>query len=173
MRKAVSTIIDKLALAPHPEGGYFRETYRSAFQVKTPPRFVGGERDAGTCIHYMLTVGDFSAWHRIQGDETWVYEAGSPLTVYWIGADGCLHRSRLGHVLHHEGTVPQLTVPNNCWFAAVLEPDDVLAAEPYGLVACAVYPGFDFQDFQFGDREELLATYPQHAAFIERFSHQT
>lgn len=170
MHETVSQIVTQLDMRPHPEGGYFKETFRSTSKVKTPARFEGGERDAGTCIHYLLAEGDFSSWHLIQGDETWIYEAGSPITVYWIDTAGERQKCKLGHVLKHAGATPQVTIPNNCWFAAIIEPEDFDPNEPYCLVACAVYPGFDFRDFSLADRAELANTYPDHEDIIERLT---
>ncbi len=158
--------IDTLKLEPHPEGGYFRETYRSPLAIPRaalPPSF-GGDRSVSTAIYFLLQSGEFSAFHRIASDEMWHFYAGGPLTVYTIGLDGQLCEIRLGPS-PDRGEVFQAVVPAGCWFGSCpTHPNS------FALVGCTVAPGFDFGDFEMADRASLLATYPQHAALIRRLT---
>jgi uncharacterized protein len=158
MTKDVERLISELQLIPHPEGGYYRETYRSETVV-----MAGGEqhRSALTNIYFLLTGDAFSAWHRIDADETWNFYRGSDLIISIIDRDGLLEERRIGP----EGPW-QTTVHANCYFAAHV-PD----ATAYALVGCSVAPGFEFTGFELPSREALTKQYPQHADTIGRFTH--
>ena len=146
-------LVTALDLQPHPEGGFYREVFRSGLQVP----FHGASRSAGTSIYYLLAQGAYSAWHRIDADEAWYFHAGGPLALHVLTAAGDLVTHRLGDPRRHAGAVFQTVVTAGCWFAA--EP-----AEPdgYTLVGCAVSPGFEFTGFQ-------LATGPDLEAAIRRY----
>ena len=150
--------IEKLQLLPHPEGGFFRETYRS----EAMENFDGfrGLRSVCTGIYFMLTQGRFSAFHRIKSDEMWHFYAGDPVEIFWIDHDTTLHQIQLGINLN-KGQVPQAVVPTGCWFGS-----RVLAGGKFSLAGCTVAPGFDFEDFEMADRVELMHTYPQHEEII-------
>jgi predicted cupin superfamily sugar epimerase len=158
--------IAHLGLAPHPEGGHFRETYRAAEGTDgahLPARY-GGARPHGTAIYFLLRAGEISALHRIKSDEIWHFYAGGPLVVSVIHPDGEHRDVALGADPNH-GHVPQAVVPAGSWFGATLRPGAV-----YALVGCTVAPGFDFADFELADRRALVERYPQHAALIERLT---
>jgi len=150
--------IEKLELQPHPEGGFYKETYRSESIT-----FVGEEgkqRNHGTAIYFLLLEDKFSAFHRIQSDELWHFYAGSPLHIYVIDQQGHLQTICLGSN-PEKGEQFQAVVPAHCWFASCM-------AQPhtYALVGCTVAPGFDFQDFEMAERNTLLGQYPQYAQII-------
>ena len=150
--------IEKLELQPHPEGGFYKETYRSAGTTVVGEE--GKQRNHSTAIYFLLLEDKFSAFHRIQSDELWHFYAGSPIHIYVIDSQGHLQTIRLGS--HPEkGEHFQAVVPANCWFASRM-------AQPhtYALVGCTVAPGFDFQDFEMAERSTLLGQYPQHAQII-------
>jgi predicted cupin superfamily sugar epimerase len=157
--------IDRLHLQPHPEGGYFRETYRAPL---TLPRSAlpghGGDRAASTAIYFLLAGDQFSAFHRIRSDELWHFYAGSTLIVHVITPDGEYRQIRLGSSAD-QGEHFQAVVPAGCWFGSSL-----LDPNKYALVGCTVAPGFDFADFEMAKRDELIAHYPQHRAIIERLT---
>lgn len=158
--------VEKLALQPHPEGGYFKEVYRSSEEIPAtalPPRF-DGKRNFATSIYFMLTAGNFSAFHRIQSDETWHFYTGQSITVYIIHAGGRLEKIALGND-PEKGQVFQHTVPAGSWFASALT-----AESGYGLVGCSVAPGFDFADFEMAERKNLMAEFPQHQEVIEKLT---
>lgn len=160
--------IERLALRPHPEGGYFRETYRAAESIPAsalPARF-SGERAFSTAVYYLLTHEAFSAFHRIRSDEVWHFYAGQGVTLAILDADGRgrLAIERLGRDAAR-GELPQIVVPAGAWFAA-----EVASAGAFALVGCTVAPGFDFADFELAGRSALLERYPQHRGVIERLT---
>lgn len=158
--------IDALQLARHPEGGYFRETYRSPESIRRqhlPPRF-SGDRAFATAIYFLLQGTDFSALHRIPQDEVWHFYEGSSMTVFVIAPDGNLSTIRLGRAVD-AGEVLQAVVPAGCYFGARLNDPG-----SYALVGCTVAPGFDFTDFELANRQELTKRYPQHKTVIEQLT---
>jgi predicted cupin superfamily sugar epimerase len=155
--------IDGLALQRHPEGGWFRETYRSAErlpQAALPERFDGG-RAFSTAIYFLLEGEDFAALHRIKQDEVWHFYDGSSLTIHIFDADGDYSVIKLGRNAD-AGEAPQAVVHAGCLFGATV--DDRAS---YALVGCTVAPGFDFADFEIPGRDVLLGRYPQHRVIIE------
>lgn len=159
--------IQHLGLEPHPEGGYYRQTYRSAETVSNlPPRY-GGPRAFSTAIYFLLEQPQVSAFHRIASDEVWHFYQGDPLTVWMISPEGELSTLHLGPQ-PEAGQVFQGVVPAGYWFAATLAPSG-----RYALVGCTVAPGFEFADFELGQRERLVHLYPQHAELIRRLTPET
>lgn len=158
--------IDRLQLAPHPEGGWFAQTYRSAESVRDGqlPRRFEGDRVFSTAIYYLLEGGDFSAFHRIKSDEIWHFYAGSPVTLYVIEKSGRLVQKKLGRE-PDKGESFQVVVEAGCWFGAAV--DDPAS---YALMGCTVAPGFEYADFQLADRSRLLQEYPQHRKIIEKLT---
>ena len=148
--------IDHLGLSPHPEGGYYRATYKSDLPVATRQ----GERSASTAIYFLLHGRDFSAFHRIASDELWHFYAGSALVVYVIEPDGSYSELHLGEDGAFQGVVRA-----GCWFASRLK-----NAASFALVGCTVAPGFDFADFELAARSELVRAYPQHRRLIEELT---
>lgn len=145
--------IERLGLKPHPEGGYYAETYRAA---QTLPN----GRPVATQIYFLLEHGNFSALHRLGSDEIWHFYLGDPLTVHLIEPAGSYRSLRLGPDHSFQGVVPA-----GCWFGATVENPG-----GYALVGCTVAPGFDFADFELAEREALSRLYPQHRALIERLT---
>lgn len=160
--------IEHLQLKPHPEGGFFRETYRaseSITQADLPERF-GGDRAFSTAIYFLLRSGDFSALHRIKSDEVWHFYAGSTLTIHVINSQDEHTPIRLGtDIAAH--AVPQAVVAAGDLFGARVEDPNTFA-----LVGCTVAPGFDFADFLMPSRGELLQQYPRHRDVIERLTRE-
>ena len=141
-------IIHRLGLAPHPEGGYYRETFRSSLMLDLPG---GRRRHASTAIHYFLPSGARSAWHRVASDEVWHHYQGGPLRLHLLGTA----TRRLDRM------DPQIVVPAGVWQAAEPESEGVLCG-------CTVAPGFDFADFELGNAEALLREFPGEEALIRR-----
>lgn len=163
MNPEVQSLIQKLNLQPHPEGGFFRETYRSTGSEKLADPY-HGTRNHSTCIYYLLTSDTYSAWHRIHQDEIWHFYQGSAILLHMILPNGKYSVTEIGHDLDRDQR-PQFVVPGGVWFAAeVSEPNN------YSLVGCTVAPGFDFQDFEIGERRTLVDAFPQHQNIIERLS---
>ncbi len=157
-------LVDKFNLAPHPEGGFFKETYRSPESIpKTflPKRF-SGERNYSTAIYFLLEKGNFSAFHKIKSDEGWHFYAGQTLLVHVIHLNGRLETIRMGNDILN-GEQVQAIVPAECWFASEPAPDT-----DFAFVGCTVAPGFDFNDFEMAKMEDLLKQYPQHRSLITR-----
>ena len=158
--------VERLGLLPHPEGGHYREVYRSAEVIAAaalPPRF-GGDRAFGTAIYFLLQGQDFSALHRIKQDEVWHFYDGSAVTIHVIDPEGNYSTIKVGRDLR-AGEVPQAVVKAGCLFGATV--DDTAS---YALVGCTVAPGFDFADFEMPGREELCRLYPRHRQVIERLT---
>ncbi|TNE84401.1 MAG: cupin domain-containing protein [Deltaproteobacteria bacterium] len=141
-------LVDTLTLAPHPEGGFYRETFRSPVRLDTPR----GERSASTAIYFLLPPGTFSAWHRVLGgDEAWHLYEGA-LDLHLLDERG--HR-----VVRLDADHPQAIVPAGAWQASV--PVD------YALCGCTVAPGFEFTDFEMPPADVLHALFPDEADVIE------
>jgi len=162
----VKEIIQKLQLKPHPEGGYFKETYRSdgIISQNALPGFFEGPRNYSTCIYYLLQSGDFSAFHKIHQDEIWHFYQGSPIQLCLITEQGYLTKVIVGTNII-SGQIPQFVVPKNCWFAA-----SVIDEDTFSLVGCTVAPGFDFKDFTLASRTNLIEKFPQHSEVIIQFT---
>jgi uncharacterized protein len=159
--------INNLHLQPHPEGGYFRETYRSGEGVAAgalPKRF-GGERSFSTAIYYLLQNGERSVFHKIKSDECWHFYEGGTLLVHVLENDGNYHCARLGKEIA-AGETFQYVVPANTWFAA--EPAPGIS---FCLAGCTVAPGFDFADFEIADKKSLLVSFPHQNVIINRLCH--
>ena len=162
----VQELVKRLELVRHPEGGWYHESYRCTESIPAealPERF-GGPRSYGTSIYFLLERGDMSALHRIPSDEIWHFYSGATLSVQVITPAGERLQLRLGADLA-AGESFQAMVPAGCWFGAELPGDG-----DYALVGCTVAPGFDFADFQMGDRHELLRQFPEHAEVIRRLT---
>ena len=155
--------VKKLDLQAHPEGGFYKESYRSDEEIpaKALPSRFKGKRSVSTAIYYLLGEGDFSAFHRILSDETWHFYAGEPLQLLIINSSGELQEIMLG--IGESPQTPQFTVKAEDWFAAK-------STGAYTLCGCTVAPGFDFSDFEMGNAIKLKNEFPQHAKIIEAFS---
>lgn len=157
MKTSIKKIIKKLDLIPHPEGGYYRETYRSDDTV------INGKHNLMTSIYFLLTSKDVSHFHRIKSDEIWYYHAGSPLTVHVL--DNAGHHEHIVGFNIEKSYFPQFLVPKNTIFGST-----VLEKDSFSLVSCAVAPGFDFADFELCKKEELLKEYPNHKKIIKKMT---
>lgn len=159
--------IEHLAMKAHPEGGFYKETYRATESVAgtaLPARF-GGDRQLSTAIFFLLRSEDISAFHRIKSDELWHFHAGTSLSIYLL-ADRGLEVKRLGSNLE-SGESLQVAIPANTWFGAkVNEPNS------YTLAGCTVSPGFDFSDFELATRKELTKTFPAHIHIIQQLTRE-
>jgi len=154
--------IENLQLLSHPEGGFYKEVYRS--QESFNPKDFKGERNYLTSIHFLLEDGNVSHFHSIKSDELWCYHAGDALTVYVIYSDGRLEEIKVGPNLENR-EVLQAVVPAGTIFGSK-------SSGEYSLVGCMVSPGFDFQDFKLYTTSELLGNYPQHEGIIKELSQE-
>ncbi|GAB3856984.1 hypothetical protein GCM10028822_30000 [Hymenobacter terrigena] len=153
-------LIQQLHLQPHPEGGYYRETYRASHYTTAAS---GAQRNVSTAIYYLLENNDRSHFHRIQSDELWFFHQGQPLEVLLL-ENGQLTILTLGHDVGR-GELPQAIVPAHTWFGA-----RVKSGTGFSLVSCTVAPGFDFADFELADRTRLTAEFPDQTTIIEQFT---
>lgn len=157
--------IKHLLLQQHPEGGYYRETYRStesAEGTSLPTRF-GGARNYATTIYFLLPSDNRSLFHRIKSDEIWYYHAGSSLTIYVLDKND-LTKHRLGPD-PEKGESFQAIIPANVWFGALVNEPDT-----YALSSCSVAPGFDFRDFERAERSALVAEFPNEKEIIDKLT---
>ncbi|GAM10400.1 hypothetical protein OR1_02689 [Geobacter sp. OR-1] len=162
-------LIRKLELLRHPEGGWYRETYRSEETIPAaalPDRF-SGDRSFCTAIYFLLEKGDFSAFHRIKSDELWHFHSGTTLTIHMLSQDGSYQTHRLGADLD-AGASFQAVVPAGFWFGA-----EVTGNGGYALVSCTVSPGFDFADFEMADRDDLIRQLPSHTGIIRQLTRES
>ncbi len=164
----VNDLVQNFGLAPHPEGGYYKETYRSAEKITAvclPGRF-GGERNFSTAIYFLLESGNFSAFHRIKSDECWHFYAGQALLIHVISKDGSLNTVTLGNDIRADQQF-QYVVEAGSWFASEVAP-----GSDFSFVGCTVSPGFDFADFEMAKAADLIASFPQHELIIKRLCRQ-
>lgn len=158
--------IAHLGLLAHPEGGYYRETYRSQEILAAdhlPARF-NTDHHFSTAIYYLLQAPDFSAFHRIKQDELWHFYHGSGLTIHVITADGDYRTLKLGSD-PRKGQAFQQVVKAGDWFAANV--DD---ATGFALVGCTVAPGFEFADFELANQASLIKAFPKHQTLIQKLT---
>ena len=137
MHKRARDLISDLRLQPHPEGGYFREIFRSAHKVQ--PLDERSARSALTTIYFLLIKGQHGRWHRVASDEAWHFYEGDPLEVYWIDGRDVVHQEVLG--TGTSNVHPMCVIPGGCWQAA-------RPLGEYSFLGCTVAPGFEFQDFE-------------------------
>ena len=161
----IAKLVKRFGLQPHPEGGYYRETHRSA-QTVSGLQF-SQTRSAGTAIYYLLADSAYSAWHRIDADEIWHFYAGKPLLIHILAEQG-LQTLRLGNALLDDQSSFQVVVPAGSWFSA-----ELLDPGSYALAGCTVAPGFEFSRFELADSAVLRRDYPQHQALITRLAVKT
>lgn len=148
----IERLIQRLNLRPHPEGGYFRETYRH-------PQAFGG-RALATAIYFLVTAVSPSRMHRVASDEMWHFYCGDPLEMLQLAADGASSLCRIGIDVEH-GEAPQVLVPAGAWQGTRVAPGGRFA-----LIGATVVPGFDFADFTMGERAALTRAYPDRESLI-------
>jgi uncharacterized protein len=161
MNEQILDIVRLLEMQLHPEGGYYRESYRAPLILSGLPQ--GVLRNASTAIYFLLPAGSFSAFHRVRSDEVWHHYDGDPLALHIIDGNGAYEKILLGHNLR-AGERPQAVVPADTWQAA--EP----LGSTFSLCGCTVAPGFDYADFELAKREEIAAQFPERATIITRFT---
>lgn len=160
-------IIAFFELEKHPEGGYFKEVYRSDGKITSDNlgKEFTGDRNYCTSIYFLLTSDEFSAFHKINQDEIWHFYQGSTIRLHTISPEGKYNTILIGNDFKN-GEVPQYTVPANYYFAA-----EVLEKNSFAFVGCTVSPGFDFKDFYLPTSEKLVAEFPDHKSIINKLTH--
>jgi uncharacterized protein len=154
-------IIEKLNLVTHPEGGFYKETYRAEKLITLDD---GRIRNAGTSIYYLLKDADKSHFHKVSSDELWLFHLGQPLEIVVITVDENIETKILGNRLDM-GEEPQVIIKANTWFAARVKDE-----KGFALVTCTVAPGFDFGDFELGNKNKLIKLFPNLKTEIEKLS---
>jgi hypothetical protein len=155
--------IEKLQLTHHIEGGSYRRTYTASFNLAkhNMPSAFHGDRPVATAIYFLLEAEQFSAMHRIASDELWHFYYGDPLSIYEIDSSGNLTEHLLGNNPENNESL-QCLVKAGSWFGS-----NVKKGGNYALVGCTVSPGFDFEDFELGERKDLMDQFPHHAGIIQ------
>jgi uncharacterized protein len=175
------SVIKKLELEKHiHEGGYFKESYRShdmisrnkshikKYEHKTSEEksYPEIKRPASTLIYYLLVKTQYSAIHQVKSDEIWHFYLGSPVTIHIINEEHVSPRIQLGNNLENDENF-HYVILKDTWFCA-----EINDKSSFALMGCTVSPGFEFEDFELGNKDKLLLQYPQHKDLIERFTKQ-
>ncbi len=151
--------VNQLDLLPHPEGGYYKETYRCADTLTVHTE----QRNISTAIYFLLEGSQKSHFHRIQSDELWFYHSGNTLEIIVLDEIG-IHTILLGNN-PDKGESLQAIIPAGKWFGS-----RVKNQEGYALVSCTVAPGFDFHDFELANAAALSKQFPEHRELIQEMS---
>lgn len=163
-QSAIQRLIRQLDLQPHPEGGFYRQTYCSEERIlRSNADKLRVERHASTAIYYLLSEGDYSAWHRIDSDELWHFHLGDPLFIHMLNPHGELITRVLSNPLEQPDGSFQVVVPAGHWFAA-----ERTGPRGFSLASCTVAPGFTFEAFELADVTELQQHYPRHQSVLLR-----
>lgn len=159
-------LIKSLQLQAHPEGGFYKETYRSEMMIFEGENNSGFNeaRNVSTAIYFLIERDNFSALHRIKSDEIWHFYTGDPLEVIEITPQGQLIHTMVGSEID-KGQVFQYVVKAGHWFGS-----RVLSGGDFSFVGCTVAPGFDFRDFEMGERDQLIHQFPEHSEIIQQMT---
>ena len=164
MNEKTRYYIQKLELKKHPEGGYYREIYRSAEMFSIDPPKKSLKRNVSTSIYFLLDGSQVSKFHRLSSDELWHFYDGSSIKIYVIDEKGKLEEITLGRKTE-DGEVFQTVIKKNNWFAA-----ELINKKSFALIGCTVSPGFDFSDFELADKEYLSENFPKHKSLIQKLT---
>jgi len=167
MQPKAQKYIKQLQLMKHTEGGYFKEVYRSGERILPThlPKRYKSSRNFSTSIYFLLEGQQFSSFHLLQSDELWHFYDGSAVLLYIISQKGKLSVKKLGR---DEDCELQITIEKQNWFAAEIEDK-----KSFALFGCTVSPGFEFDDFELGKRDDLIKKFPQHSALIKRLTNSS
>lgn len=158
----VRDLVEKFNMQKHPEGGYYKETYRSGSEANFEN--FEGKRNYATGIYFLVEATNFSAFHKIKSEEMWHFYGGDPLEVIEITLEGKLITTTIGNNIE-SGEVFQYTVKAGNWFAS-----RVKKGGQFSFVGCTVWPGFDFRDFVLADKISLQNEFPQHKKIIDELT---
>ena len=164
LQPTVNELVETFQLQPHPEGGFYRESYRSKGMFGALPPPFSGDRSYSTAIYFLLPSGTKSSLHRIAADEVWHFYLGGSMSIVQIFPDGKCETVVLGTDVV-KGEKLQHVVPAGCWFGGFPN-----KTSDYSFVGCTVSPGFDFADFEMAKRLELSSKFPEHKTLIERLT---
>ncbi|BES63702.1 cupin domain-containing protein [Gottschalkiaceae bacterium SANA] len=161
----INELVNRLELLPHPEGGYYKQTYKDDGLVEGYRGIdLTSPHASSTAIYFLMTEGNFSALHRLKQDEVWHFYEGSALSVHTIKPDGTHQEIRLGRDFQ-AGEVYQAVVKRGDIFGSCVD-------SGYALVGCTVAPGFEFEDFELLPKADLLAAYPMYRKLIEKLTRE-
>jgi len=166
MNKKAKEYITKFQLKRHPEGGYYKELYRAG-EIILPdqlPKRYRSSRSFSTSIYFLLEGNQVSTFHRLKSDELWHFYDGSTIIIYTINENGELKTQKLGNNIK-DGESFQVQIKHNNWFGA-----ELLDKSSFALIGCTVSPGFEFDDFELANRNELIKTYPKHKEIIKKLT---
>ncbi|WKA53317.1 cupin domain-containing protein [Planococcus shixiaomingii] len=155
--------IDHLNMEEHPEGGYFKQSFKSRETIERESH--PGQRNLYTSIYFLLRSENISHFHQLLSDELWYFHAGSSLTVHIIDPAGTYRQEKLGLEME-KGEKPQVLVEKGSIFGSSVDEENT-----FSLVGCMVSPGFDFADFKLYSQAELLKDFPQHEKVIKRLAY--
>jgi len=164
MHPKAKQYIKQLQLKKHPEGGYFKEVYRSVELILPEhlPKRYKSTRNFSTSIYFLLEGKQFTSFHILKSDELWHFYDGSAVLLYNINQKGEISVKKLGR---DQDCELQLTIEKENWFAAEIEDK-----KSFALFGCTVSPGFEFDDFELGNSDDLIKKFPQHSALIKRLT---
>jgi len=166
MKPTMEVIIEKLELIEHPEGGYFREIYRSdeiTNKNALPGRY-DTERCFSTSIYYLLCGNQTSNFHKLKSDEIWYHQLGSNLIIHCLSELNGYEMIKLGNSFS-KNIFPQIVIKKGTWFAAEVENKN-----SFSLIGCNVAPGFEYSDFELAEKDFLKSQYPDFEMLIEKFT---
>ena len=164
--KETDLIIEKLHLIKHPEGGYFKEIYRSEENIELdalPDRYESS-RCFSTSIYYLLVEDQISCFHKLQSDEIWHFYKGAPIIIHCLDTLNGYMKIKLGNKIEND-IFPEHTIKRGLWFAAEVEDKN-----SFSLIGCTVAPGFEFEDFELAKQKELIKLFPQQKELIKKFT---
>lgn|SRR5574338_12042 len=164
MNEKAKYYIQKLQLNKHPEGGYYREIYRSGEIIFIDAPNQNRKRNVSTSIYFLLEGSQKSKFHKLKSDELWHFYDGTAVKIYILDGNGKLTETMIGRDIEN-GELFQTTIGKNNWFAA-----EVMDKRSFSLIGCTVSPGFDFSDFELAKRANLLNKFPDHKELILRFT---
>lgn len=156
--KSAEYYIKNLNMAPHVEGGYFKESFISKDKARK-------DKKLWSSIYFLLRTGEVSNFHRLKSDELWYYHDGEALTIYMITLEGELITSKLGKNIEN-GETPQVLVPKGCIFGSAMNNNG------YALVGCMVSPAFEYEEFELFERDYLLSLYPNYSDIIMKLTRE-
>ena len=160
--------INKLNLQKHPEGGFFKEVYRSSEILNhsfLPERY-STDRTFCTSIYFLLTSEEPSHFHKLHSDEIWNFYYGNTISLHLIDSEGEYRLKKLG-MNFEDGENFQIIVPKYSWFGASIDKNN-----SYGLVGCTLAPGFEYDDFELISRQKLLELYPKYQDIIIKLTRE-
>ena len=156
--------IKHLKLIPHPEGGYYKETYKSQiFLSKGELNNCAITRSSASLIYFLLSKNEKSFFHKLKSDEIWIFNKGSSVNIYIIDKNGNLSIEKLGCDIENNEEL-QVFIPAESWFAA-----ELLDKSSFCLMSCLVSPGFEWDDFELADLSKLMELYPEYIDILSIF----